>query len=63
MRKFELKHPELVLDRDKGIIRLKPSYYNTLCILKAQSGLTLGNIAEQCIDFALEHMDGEENDN
>ena len=42
------------------VIRLKPSYYQTLSILKARTGLPLGNIVEQCIDYALEHMDEEE---
>lgn len=41
------------------VIRLKPSYYQTLSILKARTCLPLGNIVEQCIDYALEHMDEE----
>lgn len=41
------------------IVRLKPSYYQTLRILKAKTGLPLGNIVEQCIDYALENMEGD----
>lgn len=41
------------------IIRLKPTYYRTLGALKAKTGLLLGNIVEQCIDYALENMEGE----
>lgn len=44
------------------VIRLKASYYQTLNLLKARTGLPLGNIVEQCIDFALEHMDEEASD-
>ena len=38
------------------VIRLKASYYQTLLSLKRQTGLPLGSVAEQCIDYALEHM-------
>lgn len=41
------------------IVRLKPSYYQALTTLKAKTGLTLGAIVEQCIDYALAHMEPE----
>ena len=44
------------------MIRLKPTYYQTLSVLKARTGLPLGNIVEQCIDYALEHMEEESSD-
>ena len=43
------------------VIRLKPTYYQTLSVLKARTGLPLGNIVEQCIDYALEHMEEDDN--
>ena len=62
MERFRLKlpYPDERLDR-QPVIRLKPSYYQTLSVLKAQTGLPLGNIVEQCIDYALENAE-EEND-
>ena len=57
--KLKLPYPEDATNR-QPVIRLKPTYYQTLSVLKAQTGLPLGNIVEQCIDYALESM--EEND-
>lgn len=54
---FKLKLPYPVEKENKQpVIRLKPSYYRTISVLKAQTGLPLGNIVEQCIDYALENM-------
>lgn len=44
------------------VIRLKPTYYQTLAVLKARTGLPLGNIVEQCIDYALEHLEEGDSD-
>lgn len=58
MDKFVLKLPYPDESQNKQpVIRLKASYYQTLSILKARTGLPLGNIVEQCIDYALEHME------
>lgn len=58
MSAFKLRLPFPEDYRDKQpVIRLKPSYYRTLSILKAQTGLPLGNIVEQCIDYALENLE------
>lgn len=43
------------------IVRLKSDYYQTLSVLRAKTGLPLGNIVEQCIDFALAHMEEDDN--
>lgn len=58
MDKFILKlpYPDDYSSK-QPIIRLKPPYYQTLSVLKARTGLPLGNIVEQCIDYALEHME------
>lgn len=62
MDKFKLKLPYPDDSANKQpVIRLKPTYYQTLSVLKARTGLPLGNIVEQCIDYALENMEGEEN--
>lgn len=57
MEKFKLKIPSDECVNKQPVIRLKSAYYQTLCVLKAKTGLPLGNIVEQCIDYALEHMD------
>lgn len=58
MAAFKLKLP---YPDDTGskqpIIRLKPTYYQTLSVLRAKTGLPLGNIVEQCIDYALSNME------
>lgn len=57
MEKFKLKLPYPPEPAPKQpIIRLKQSYYQTLQVLKVKTGLPLGNIVEQCIDYALENM-------
>lgn len=58
MDKFILKlpYPDDYSSK-QPIIRLTPTYYQTLSVLKARTGLPLGNIVEQCIDYALEHME------
>ena len=62
MEAFKLKLPYPDDSANKQpVIRLKPTYYQTLSVLKARTGLPLGNIVEQCIDYALENMEGEEN--
>ena len=58
MAAFTLKRPYPDETAAKQpIIRLKPGYYRTLQILKAKTGLPLGNIVGQCIDYALENME------
>lgn len=61
MERFVLKLPYPDDSANKQpVIRLKPTYYQTLSVLKARTGLPLGNIVEQCIDYALENMEGSE---
>ena len=63
MDKFTLKLPYLDdYSNKQPVIRLKATYYQTLSVLKARTGLPLGNIVEQCIDYALEHMEEESSD-
>lgn len=55
MAPFKLRLPE---DRSRGVIRVKPVYYQTLVELHNQTRLPIGNIVEQCIDYALKNMEG-----
>lgn len=41
-------------------VRLKPSYYQLLRRIKAETGIPMGTIVEQCIDYALDNMDDRE---
>ena len=59
--KLKLPYPESAADK-QPIVRLKPSYYQTLNALRARTGLPLGNIVEQCIDYALENMEADDAD-
>lgn len=40
-----------------GIVRVTPSTYDKLVILKEESGLSFGKIIEQCVEYALDHME------
>lgn len=57
MEKFRLKLPEVEAPGKQPVVRLKASYYRTLVELRTKTGLTLGAITEQCIDYALENME------
>ena len=60
---FRLQYNDAPSKPKQPIVRLKPSYYQLLEQLKKQSGLPLGSIVEQCIDYAMENMEKEEPDN
>lgn len=47
-------------NKNKSIIRIKPSSYDKIYDLKLRTGISMCTILEQCIDFALEHMDKED---
>ena len=54
---FRLQYDESPPKPKQPIVRLKPSYYHLLEQLKKQTGLSLGAIVEQCIDYAMENME------
>lgn len=62
MEKFILRlpYPDDAANK-QPVVRLKSAYYQTLSVLRAKTGLPLGNIVEQCIDYALAHMEGNNN--
>ena len=61
MEKFKLRlpYPDDAANK-QPIVRLSSAYYQALSVLKAKTGLPLGNIVEQCIDYALANMEGDE---
>lgn len=60
MDEFKLQIPQI--EGKTPVIRLKPAYYQMVAALKAQTGIPIGGIVEQCIDFALDHMKEVPND-
>ena len=58
--KLKLPYPDDYSSKTP-VIRLKPTYYQSLSVLKARTGLPLGNIVEQCIDYALGQMEEDGN--
>lgn len=42
---------------DKGVVRLSPSCYEKIYWLKQKTGMTMRQILDQCVDFALFHLD------
>ena len=43
-------------------IRVSTQYYRLLCQIKAETGIPMGTIVEQCVAFALSHGDTWEKD-
>lgn len=54
---FRLQYTDAPARPKQPIVRLKPSYYQLLERLKRETGLALGAIVEQCIDYAIENME------
>lgn len=42
---------------NRSMTRLTPSCYEKVYELRCATGLTMGQIVEQCVDFALAHLD------
>lgn len=45
---------------NRSIMRVTPSCYSKVHALKQKTGLSMSKIIEQCVDFALEHMEDDE---
>lgn len=56
--KFVLLTPGTLDSNDKGVVRLTPSCYDRVYALKQRTGISMGRIIEQCVDFALERLEG-----
>ena len=54
---FRLQYDDAPTKPKQPVVRLKPSYYQLLEKLKKETGLPLGGIVEQCIDYAVENME------
>lgn len=60
MEKFVLITKGVQDSNNKGIIRLPPTCYDRVLELKRKTGMSMGRILEQCVDFALDHLVDEE---
>ncbi|MDL2252640.1 hypothetical protein LJC49_01020 [Ruminococcaceae bacterium OttesenSCG-928-I18] len=58
--KFVLFAPGPADSDRKGVVRLTPNCYEKVAVLKQETGISMGRIIEQCIDFALEHMEDDD---
>ena len=43
--------------RNKSVVRLAPECYEKVYHLKLQTGISMRDIIDQCVDFALDHLD------
>lgn len=41
----------------KSVVKLTPDCYEKVYDLKCKTGISMRKILEQCVDFALEHLD------
>lgn len=48
--------------KEGGIIRISPEHYSKLLKVRCKTGLSIGAIAEKCIDFAMERLEIVEED-
>lgn len=57
---FVLFAPGLKDSNNRAVVRLTPDCYSRVQALKAKTGLSMCRILEQCVDFALDHMEDED---
>ncbi len=60
--RFVLFAPGREDSTDRGVVRLTPSCYDRVLGLKRRTGISMNRIIEQCVDFALEHMEDDEDE-
>jgi len=58
---FRIIAPGLQDSEKRGVIRVPPSTYDRLMLLSKETGVSICRIVDQCVAFALERMEGENN--
>jgi len=58
---FKIIAPGLHDSDKRGIIRVPPGTYDRLRVLSAETGVSICRIVDQCVAFALERLEGDEN--
>lgn len=59
---FRIIAPGLKDSNNRGVIRIPPSTYDRLAALSKETGVSICRIVDQCVAFALERLE-EEDDN
>ena len=57
---FRIIAPGLQDSDKRGVIRIPPSTYDRLRLLSADTGVSICRIVDQCVAFALERMEGDD---
>ena len=55
--KFVLIVPKSSAASDRCVIRMSAACYNRLTAAKQKTGLAIGKIAEDCVNFALDRLE------
>jgi len=61
MDKFVLFAPGNSDSPHRGVIRVEPATYDKLALLSRKTGLSICRIVSQAVEFALDHMEEDEN--
>ena len=56
---FRIIAPGLQDSDKRGVIRIPPSTYDRLNALSKETGVSICRIVDQCVAFALERMEGD----
>jgi predicted DNA-binding protein len=57
---FRIIAPGLTDSDKRGVIRIPPSTYDRLNALSKETGVSICRIVDQCVAFALERLEGDE---
>jgi predicted DNA-binding protein len=57
---FRIIAPGLRDSDNRGVIRVPPGTYNQLMSLSKETGVSICRIVDQCVAFALERMEGDD---
>jgi hypothetical protein len=57
---FRIIAPGLSDSDKRGVIRIPPSTYDRLNLLSKETGVSICRIVDQCVAFALERLEGDE---
>lgn len=55
---FRIIAPGLKDSNNRSVIRVSPSTYDRIAALSRENSVSMCRIVDQCIDFALERLDG-----
>ncbi len=59
---FRIIAPGMQDSNKRGVIRIPPSTYDRLATLSRETGVSICRIVDQCVSFALERLEGGEDD-